>query len=232
MKKLVHLAASLVLASSGLFATSASAEISYNAGWASEYYFRGIFQKTSSANIGIEYENGDMFGGGQAIDIGNGLELNAYGGYRRDIGTGFTVSGTFKGYYYTGGINDSFGELNLNVRYQPRSSSFSFSADYSIGEWDLSGNNVNTGGIDFTDDYMAGTVHHSSGLYGTYGTIGRDFDSGYVQVGWRTRISGFDVGAAVIFNGIELAPPDPLPGASGFTYSEDEAVIFSISTSF
>ena len=38
MKKLTHLAAGLVLASSGLIASSAHAELSYNIGWASEYY--------------------------------------------------------------------------------------------------------------------------------------------------------------------------------------------------
>ncbi|MDP6536379.1 MAG: TorF family putative porin, partial [Gammaproteobacteria bacterium] len=72
MKRLTHLAAGLVLASSGLLATTASAEVSYNIGWASEYYYRGIMQKNSAASAGIDWEDGGFYAGSWAVDVGDG----------------------------------------------------------------------------------------------------------------------------------------------------------------
>ena len=56
MKNLARLALSSVIAMSALVTTQASAEVSYNVGFVSEYYYRGIFQKSSSASAGIDVE--------------------------------------------------------------------------------------------------------------------------------------------------------------------------------
>ena len=37
---------------------AANAQASANVGWASEYHFRGILQKVSSASAGLDYESG------------------------------------------------------------------------------------------------------------------------------------------------------------------------------
>ena len=59
MKLMTKLSSLLVVL--GAVTTSsayAAGEISYNVGFASEYYFRGILQKDSSASAGVDYENG------------------------------------------------------------------------------------------------------------------------------------------------------------------------------
>ena len=54
MSKILALA---LLASGAMVTTNAAyAEISYNIGYASEYYFRGVKQKNSSASAGIDFE--------------------------------------------------------------------------------------------------------------------------------------------------------------------------------
>ena len=41
-----------------LGAGAQEAEVSANAGWVSQYYFRGILQKTSSASAGVDVSSG------------------------------------------------------------------------------------------------------------------------------------------------------------------------------
>jgi len=70
---------------SGLLATLlaitgiANADWSANLGFASEYYYRGIFQESTSANAGIDFKNNGFFAGSWAADVGDGLEID----YRR-----------------------------------------------------------------------------------------------------------------------------------------------------
>ena len=65
---------------------TAAADWSANIGFASEYYYRGIFQKESSANGGIDFESGGWYVGTWAADVGDGLEVDLYGGYGGEIG--------------------------------------------------------------------------------------------------------------------------------------------------
>ena len=58
LKTRIGLATTLLLAS-GL----AQADWSANLGFASDYYFRGIFQKASSANGGVDYEKSGFYAG-------------------------------------------------------------------------------------------------------------------------------------------------------------------------
>ena len=62
MKSLAKLfAVAAIGAGSMMTASVASAEISYNIGYASEYYFRGIKQKNSSASGGIDFESNGFY---------------------------------------------------------------------------------------------------------------------------------------------------------------------------
>ena len=47
----------------GLLATTsaANADFSVNVGFASDYYYRGIFQKQSSASAGVDYAAGGFY---------------------------------------------------------------------------------------------------------------------------------------------------------------------------
>ena len=215
MKKFTHFAAGLVLASSGLFAASASADVSYNVGYTSEYYYRGILQKSSSGSAGIDYEESGFYVGAWTADVGDGLEVDGYFGYGMEFESGFSASIGFTGYYYTGEFDDTYEEVNFGLGYGM------FSLGYSVGEWDGFG-----AGADY--DFLELTITGENGLYGTYGTFGDDFDGDYLELGWGTTISEIDFGIAAIFSSDELSDQASSSGSA----TESEALVFSISKSW
>jgi uncharacterized protein (TIGR02001 family) len=210
MNRLARLATLVVLALGG-FATSnvASADVSYNIGFASEYYYRGILQKSSSASAGVDFETGGFYVGAWTADVGDGVEIDGYLGWGFETESGFSASIGATGYYYTGDFDDTYEEINLNLGYNI------FSLEYSVGEWD--GN-----GAPMDYDFLAGTVTLDSGFYGTVGTFGDDFDGEYFEVGYGTTIAELDVGVALIYSSEELSDQA----------DESEAVVFTIGKTF
>ena len=85
MKKLI---ASSVLAATAFagIAAPAMADLSANVGYASEYYYRGILQKESSASAGIDFEQSGFYAGAWTADVGDGLEYDIYAGYGMEVG--------------------------------------------------------------------------------------------------------------------------------------------------
>ena len=209
MKNLARLALSSVIAMSALVTTQASAEVSYNVGFVSEYYYRGIFQKSSSASAGIDFEQNGLYLGAWSADVGDGLEVDLYGGYGIETDAGFSASLGFTGYYYTGDFDDTYQEVNLGLGYGM------FSLGYSSGQWD---------GFGAEEDYDFLEIGFAtdSGFYGTYGNFGKDFDGDYFEFGYGTSISEFDVGVSYILT-------DELGDQEG---GEAEAIVFSIGKGF
>lgn len=192
----------------------AMADLSANVGFASEYYYRGILQKESSASAGLDYEVGGFYVGTWAADVGDGLEVDGYFGYNLTLGDSFTLGAGFTGYYYTGEFDDTYEEVNLSAGWGP------LSVGYSIGEWDGFG--------DAQDyDFLEVTLEHN-GFYGTYGTFGDDFDGDYIELGYGTEIGGFDVGIAAILSSDELSDQTDSDGDA----TESEALVFTIGKSF
>lgn len=194
----------------------ASADVSYNIGFASEYHYRGVFQKNSSASAGVDFEEGGFYLGTWTADVGDGLEVDVYGGYGIETEEGFSASLGFTGYYYTGEFDDTYEEINLNLGYGI------FGLEYSVGEYD------NFGGPDLDYDFLAGTLSFENGIYATYGTFGDDFDGEYLELGWGTTVSDIDLGVAVILASDELS--DQLD--SGGSPTEAESLVFSIGKTF
>ena len=217
MKALTRLGAAAVIAASAFGATNAYAEgeVSYNIGFVSEYYFRGIKQKDSSASAGMDYENGGFYIGTWAADVGDGLEVDGYFGYGIETEGGFSASLGFTGYYYTGEFDDTYEEINLNLGYGIAS------LEYSVGEWDGFGDDADY-------DFIALTLESESGFYGTYGSFGKDFGGDYIELGWGTTISDIDIGIAAILSSDELSDELDSDGDP----EESEAIVFSISKSF
>ena len=202
----------------GMASTSAAyGDISYNIGFASEYHYRGIFQKESSASAGIDFEEGGFYVGAWTADVGDGLEVDGYFGYGIELENGFSASLGFTGYYYTGEFDDTYEEVNLNV-------GFSFiSVEYSVGKYD------NFDGPELDYDFLAATIEiPDTGFYGKYGTFGDDFDGDYIELGWGTTVSDIDLGIAVILASDELS--DQLDSDGDAT--EGESIVFSIGKTF
>lgn len=197
---------SLLLASLLAVSATANADFSANIGYASEYYYRGIFQKNSSASAGLDYEAGGFYLGTWAADVGDGLEVDLYGGYGFDLGE-LNLSVGFTGYYYTGDFDDTYQEINLGAGLA------GFSLDVAVGEYD------NFSGP--TQDYTYYSLtYEANGFYGKYGGFSQDFEGNYFEAGYGTTVADIDLGIALIFSDEDLV------GES------DEAIIFSIGKSF
>jgi len=185
---------------------AANAQASANIGWASEYHFRGILQKVSSASGGLDYESGGFYVGTWAADVGDGLEVDGYFGYGADVGD-FSLSIGYTGYFYTGDFDDTYQEINLGGAFA------GLSLDVAIGEYE-----------DFTGptlDYTyAQLTYEYEGFYGRYGTFSQDFDGDYFEFGYGTTISDIDFGISLVLANDDLIGED------------DESLIFSIGKSF
>ena len=199
-------------------ATPAMADLSANVGFASEYYYRGILQKESSASGGLDFTAGGFYAGTWAADVGDGLEVDGYFGYNLELGE-FTLGAGFTGYYYTGEFDDTYEEINLNAGWG------FLSVGYSIGEWDGDGGFDGEGGDEY--DFLEVTLEHN-GFYGKYGAFGKDADGDYFEVGYGTEVGGFDLGIAAIFSSDELSDQEDSSGNP----TESEALVFTIGKSF
>jgi uncharacterized protein (TIGR02001 family) len=193
-----------------LLATTASADFSTNIGWASDYYYRGVFQKTSSANGGLDYSKNGFYVGTWAADVGDGLEVDGYIGYGGEISE-FTYGVGFTGYYYTGDFDDTYEEVNLSAGY-----SF-LTLDYAVGRYqNFTGSSLDYNFYSVTFEYK--------GFYGKYAGFSQDFSGEYFEAGYGTTVADIDLGLSLIVNDKDL---------NVFSDSDgDETLIFTIGKSF
>jgi uncharacterized protein (TIGR02001 family) len=188
------------------FASMANADWSANISWASDYYYRGIFQANSSASAGINYASGGFYAGTWTADVGNGLEVDGYFGYGGKLGN-LSYGIGFTGYYYTQGFDDTYEEINLRAGYGIAS------IDVAIGRYDNFGN----GRQEYT--YYA-LLLEKKGFYGKYAGFARDFDSDYLEFGYAASLAEVDLGLSFIL------ASDKLVGQS------DESLVFTVSKTF
>jgi len=186
--------------------SQAQADWSANLGFASEYYYRGIFQESTSANGGLDFELGGFYAGTWVADIGDGLEVDGYFGYGFDVGD-VNLSVGYTGYFYTGDFDDTYQEVNLGAGFGL------LTLDVAIGEY------ANFDGP--TQDYTFYSLTlEKSGFYGKFGGFSQDFEGEYFEIGYTTSISDIDVGLNLIISNEDLVGEN------------DEAIVFTISKSF
>ena len=166
---------------SGLLATLlaitgiANADWSANLGFASEYYYRGIFQESTSANAGVDYENNGFFAGSWAADVGDGLEIDGYFGYGFSTGA-VDLSVGYTGYFYTGDFDDTYQEINLGA------GAGLFSLDVAVGQYD----NFDGPTLDYTFYSLA---VEKNGFYGKVGGFAQDFEGEYFEAGYSAEVA-------------------------------------------
>lgn len=173
-----------------LLANAAQAGGSANLGFASDYYYRGIFQAPNAVSGGLDVEKNGFFAGTWAADVKDGLEIDGYFGYRGEAGD-FRYSAGYTGYFYTGDFDDTYQEINLGTGFGI------VSVDVALGKHD------NFGGPTEDYTYYALTLE-KNGFYGKYAGFARDFAGEYVEVGFGTTLADIDVGIAAIFANAEL----------------------------
>jgi len=208
--KIVSIALALLLAciSSSILAADWSSNIGYN----TEYIYRGIPQKTSSAFAGLDMESGGFYLGTWGADVGDGIEIDYYGGYGWESGDfSFGIGGTI--YTYSGDFDDTYKEVNLSIGYQW------LTFDTAIGTYD------NFGAAKLDYEFYSLTAEHR-GFYGKIGTFSNDFGGDYYEAGYSNTLRVddtdlFDYAFAVIYSDSTL-----LGGAS------DTNLVLTLSKSF
>lgn len=189
----------------------ANADWSANLGFASDYYYRGFFQKQSSASGGVDYQAGGFYAGVWAADVGgdiapDGVEIDGYFGYGLEVG-GVSLSAGYTGYFYTGDFDDTYQEINLGAGIGI------LSLDVALGEYENFDGPTN----DYT--YYALTLE-KNGFYGKYAGFSQDFTGEYFEAGYGTSVADFDVGVYLLFSNEDL------------TGEANEAVVFTIGAAF
>jgi uncharacterized protein (TIGR02001 family) len=191
----IGLAVSLAAISAPALAVDLSANIGYN----SEYIYRGLPQKTSSAFGGLDLKAGGFYLGTWGADVGDGIEIDYYTGYGFDVGEfNFAVGGTL--YTYTSDFDDTYKEINL-------SAGWSFlTFDAAIGKYD------NFSGPTLDYQFYSVTAEYN-GLYGKVGWFADDFEGTYVEGGYGNTLTVqdtdlLDYAFAVIYSDATLLGGD------------------------
>jgi uncharacterized protein (TIGR02001 family) len=170
-------------------------DFSANIGFASEYIYRGIPQKSSSASGGLDLEAGGFYLGTWGADVGDGIEIDYYGGYGFGVGDFyFTVGGTL--YTYTGDFDDTYTEINLGTGWK------FLSFDAAIGEYD----NFTGPTLSYQFYSLTGSYHN---FYGKVDTFQDDFEGSYYEAGYSNTLSVketdlFDYAFAVVYSDSSL----------------------------
>lgn len=204
--------AGLVLPALAPWHSAVAQNISANFGYNSEYIYRGIPQKSSSAFGSLDVSAGGFYLGSWAADVGDGVEIDYYGGYGFETGDfRFGIGGTW--YTYTGGFDDEYLEVNLGMGWKW------LSFDAAIGEYD------NFGGPKLDYGFYSLTVEHN-GFYGKLGAFGNDFDGNYYEAGYGGTLEAddealLDYAVAVIHSDSTLLGGD-----------SDTNIVFTLSKTF
>lgn len=193
MKKAHALIAGSVLAFSSAMASSAAVaetSVSANIGYTSDYYFRGIYQTSSSASGGLDVSFGPGFYAGTWLaDVDDGIEYDLYAGYADEY-QGFSYDLGYVTYNYSDDWDDTYSEAALSLGYGP------ISVSYADGTYDNFGAELDYSFTSVTAEYK--------GAYVTYGSFGSDFDGDYTEVGYSKTVSDIDYSVALISNSEEL----------------------------
>ncbi len=213
MKMSMGLVAVVAVLATPLVGAAQDAELSANVGVVSEYFYRGIFQKGSSASAGLDLAVGNVYLGTWAADVGDGNEVDLYAGYGTEIDD-FSVSVGGTAYLYTGDFDQTYLEGNLNAGYK------AISAEFSYGRHDL----VQAVPADPENEtywFLSATVEEA-GLYATFGAFGKDLGGEYYEAGYSVSVGELDLSAAWIYS------TEDLP----FQTADDHTIVFSISHTF
>ena len=202
----------LILLGLGAVPAVSMADVSANFGMVSDYIYRGVFQSSSSASAGLDYEHDSGFYiGTWGADVGTGIETDLYfgfGGSSGDLGWG----AGWTGYYYTDDWDDTYEEVNLGLSYG------GLALDVAIGEW---------GGFGAPEDYSFVSLGYSfeGGAYVTFGSFGQDFDGDYAEVGYGFDFMGLDLSMALVASS-DLPVSEDAPADFSLVFGVSKGIAF------
>ena len=186
MKKINTLLAASVLAATAGVSAPVLADLSANAGFVTDYYYRGANLGGAGLYAGADYETGGFYAGVWAIDDDNddattdedGFEYDLYLGYGTEVaGVSVTVGYTEYRYTYQ---SDYEAEVNVGLGLG------AFSVDYADGE---------ARSDDGDTDYEFYSLSWSGEVFGA--VVGSTEDYDYVELSASGEVSGLDVTATI-----------------------------------
>jgi uncharacterized protein (TIGR02001 family) len=183
---------------------------SANIGLASDYIFRGFDQASgATASFGVDVDQNGFYAGTWVADVVLGSEVDLYAGYKYQSGD-LTLGLGATGYFYTDDALEAAEakEINLLVGYG------GFELAYSSGE-----PSEGEGEYDVTEL----SYNCDSGWRTKLGIWGQDMEGEWLEVGYGTDVSGFDVGLDVIASTKEI---------NIYTDKTDVSVVFSLGKTF
>ena len=117
-----------------------SSNVSYNIGYMSEYWYRGVYQSDSAVSFGADYEAGMLYAGTWLADVDDGIEFDVYAGISFEM-MGMPMYLGATGYYYSDNFDGNYEELNAGVDMGFMALDVAFAGEYE----NIDGNGVNTG---------------------------------------------------------------------------------------
>ena len=167
----------------GSFPTITQASsMSYNIGYMSDYWYRGVFQSESAVSFGADTEVGNFYVGTWMADVDQGIEMDVYGGYEFTIlGMDSYIGAT--GYYYSDNFDSDYEEINTGLSYG------NVSYDYSVGKYKT------TTEQDYS--WSEVTMSFTDNLSVSYGEWGKDLKGSVTKVNFNKTIHDIDFGVEV-----------------------------------
>ena len=203
MKRTLYIALAAAVALPAV--AEAQAEVTANAGWVSQYYYRGLAQKTSSASAGLDVATPVFSAGTWAADVGDGAEVDLYAAVGFDLTEMVSLSVGGTGYFYTGQFDDTYLEGNLGIGLGV------VSIEWSAGQY-------SNFGTDLKYTFL-GVTAEQDGLFATVGSSAYALEFGdavsdvfdpelagmYLEAGYGFSAADLDFVISGIFNDSQLS---------------------------
>ena len=219
---------------------SAQAEVTANAGYLSQYYYRGLLQKTSSASAGLDVAASNFSAGTWAADVGDGAEVDLYAAVDLALTDVVSVSVGGTGYFYTGQFDDTYLEGNLGIGLGPISIEWSmgqysnFDPDNKL-KYTFIGVTAEQGGLFATLGASAyGSAYHPelgdaiSDVFGLSGEGADNTAGAYLEAGYGFSAADLDFVISGIFNDADLSGAEDSDGLP----TQELTFVFGVSKTF
>lgn len=214
------------LLAASLAQPAAALELSANGGFMTKYIFRGIEQEESSVMGGLDLKQGGFYAGTWAADVGDGLEVDLFGGYNGTLGP-LTWGLGATGYFYTDDFDDTYREANLSLGWRL------FSISAAFGQYDNHEGTIAEEGappnekLDYS--FFAPRVDYR-GFYALVGIFCTDFDGEYYEAGYGSTIEalGIDLRLSLIHSTGDLLGDTDGDGDA----DDDNSLMLSLSKTF
>jgi len=195
MKKIIKSSYSIALAilmSVSMFshageAVAEDSAVSYNVGYMSEYWYRGVYQSDSAVSFGADYEDGPFYAGTWWADVDTGVEYDIYAGFNFEM-MGLPMYLGATGYYYSDNFDGDYEEMNVGVDLGFAAIDYAFAGTYEPVD----------GSAD--QDYEHFTITMPLmvvPLDFSYGTFQDELTGHYYELAYGATVSGVDVGVVL-----------------------------------